>query len=128
MSNKIRRLKLSAVILFFIVVPCFSAEKESEFVYNSHDKKDPFTAYVAEVEGTEDVATLSDMRLEGIIWDENKPIAVINDKVMAVGDVIDGAVIKEIKQNEVVFEVNGQKSSIKLTTNEGDISPEQEKI
>lgn len=85
-----------------------------EFIYDPHGKKDPFTPPVisaVEKAGTE---VLAGVRLEGIIWDEKKPIAVINDKVVSIGDEVSGARIVEIRQNEVIFDVNGQMVSVKL--------------
>lgn len=86
----------------------------SEFVYDSHGKKDPFTAPV--VGGAEKTSAdiLAGVRLEGIIWDPETPIAIINDKVMGIGDEVAGAKIVEIKQNEVIFDLDGKKVNVKL--------------
>lgn len=85
-----------------------------EFVYDSHGRKDPFSPPVikaAEKAGTE---VLTGLRLEGIIWDEKNPIAVINDKVVGIGAEVGGARVVEIRQNEVIFDINGQMVSVKL--------------
>jgi len=47
------------------------------------------------------------LTLSGIIWDQDKPLAVINDRVCAVGDVVQGGKILEIMKDMVVFEKDG---------------------
>lgn len=88
------------------------------FIYNDHGKKDPFTPPVVKAIEKQDTDALAGVRLEGIIWDEKNPIAVVNDKVVGIGDVISGAKIIEIKENEVIFDVNGQRISVKLIIKE----------
>lgn len=115
MRNKFLFSSVSSVLLCALCVSIFA----EEFTYDSHGKKDPFSPPVisaVEKAGTE---VLAGVRLEGIIWDEKKPIAVINDKVVGIGDEISGAKIIDIRQNEVIFDVNGQMVTVKLRTPEG---------
>lgn len=99
-------------IIFFCLLCGFSFAEE--FTYDSHGRKDPFSPPVisaVEKAGTE---ILAGVRLEGIIWDKKKPMAIINDKVVGIGDSVSGAEIIDIKKNEVIFGVNGQKVTVKL--------------
>ena len=45
----------------------------------------------------------SDLKLEGIIWNEEEPLAVINDEIMRVGESIGSAKLIEIREDEVIF-------------------------
>ena len=57
--------------------------------------RNPFTL---SEEGVESVRGLA---LEGIVWDEKSPLAVINDRVVGVGDAFDKNRIITITQTEV---------------------------
>ena len=48
-------------------------------------------------------ASPSDLKLEGISWNKEKPLAVINDKIMRVGESIGSAKLIEIREEEVIF-------------------------
>ena len=39
----------------------------------------------------------------GIAWDENNPVAVINDEVVRVGDQVQGHSVVKIEQNKVTL-------------------------
>lgn len=86
----------------------------AEFIYDSHNKKDPFNPPILKTQAESGTNLLSSLKVEGIIWDENKPVAIISDKVVSVGDVISGAKVVNIKQNEVVFDINGELVYVKL--------------
>lgn len=43
------------------------------------------------------------LNLTGIVWDAHMPFAVVNDKVLKKGDVIEGYKVVEIKPGSVVF-------------------------
>ena len=85
-----------------------------EFVYDSHNKKDPFAPPVLSDTGKIDIEMLTGIKLEGIIWDEKNPMAIINDKIVGVEEEIAGAKIVGITQNEVIFNVDGQEIKLKL--------------
>jgi hypothetical protein len=50
---------------------------------------------------------LSGLSLSGIIWDEKMPLAVINERMLGVGDMVAGATITAIFKETVVLEHNG---------------------
>ena len=97
-------------ILSFATVFAFC----EEFEYNSHGKKDPFASPVirGNTEGGEEV--LVGVLLEGILLDENKPMAIINGKILGVGDKIGEITIVEITSNEVVFRYNDKDIPVQL--------------
>jgi type II secretory pathway component PulC len=52
--------------------------------------------------------------LTGIVWDEKKPIAMVNDQVLAVGDQIQGYTVTRINRDAIVLEANGQEITVSL--------------
>ena len=106
-------MKLIIALISLIFISCSLAKADS-FVYDSHDKKDPFSYPVLDTAGNNDMETLPGVKLEGITWDEKSPLAIINGKVVGIGDIVSGAEIKEIKENEVIFDANGKDITIKL--------------
>ena len=52
--------------------------------------------------------------LEGIVWDEERPLAVINDRVVGVGDTLRQGRIVTITQTEVFLEDNAETFSLRL--------------
>lgn len=59
--------------------------------------RDPFAPL-----GSGETASTSNLILSGIVWDEAMPVAMINEKVLRVGDVIEGYRISEIRPSVVV--------------------------
>lgn len=108
-----RNFKLIWIFALYILFGLGSLNAE-DFVYDSHGKKDPFSPPVIGVVETTDKEQLAGVKLEGIIWDEENPIAVINDKVVSIGDEVAGAKIVGMTRNEVTFEVDGQQVELKL--------------
>ena len=51
--------------------------------------------------------SIGGLTLSGIIWDKNKPQAVINDHLVTKGDTVGDSVIKQILKDLVVIEQNG---------------------
>lgn len=55
-----------------------------------------------------------EIKLEGIMWDNQKPFAVIDGTVMSVGDFIDGKKIIKIDNESVTLDNQGQKEILKI--------------
>jgi len=53
--------------------------------------------------------------LNGILWDPEKPLAVINNSVVKEGDIVEGVKIKKIKPGYVVLEKEGIEQTLTLT-------------
>ncbi len=51
--------------------------------------------------------------LQGIIWDDKAPMAMVNKRTVRVGDKVGEAVVREINQNTVVLDVNGQRVDLR---------------
>lgn len=52
-------------------------------------------------------SSVAGLTLSGIIWDRKKPLAIVNDRVVSVGDSVKGSIILEILKDMVVFEQEG---------------------
>lgn len=51
--------------------------------------------------------SLGGLTLSGIIWDKNKPQAVINDRLVTKGETVNGVVIQQVLKDLVIFEQDG---------------------
>jgi len=54
------------------------------------------------------------LSLAGIIWDKNKPAALINDKVVGVGDRVGGSTVVSIKNDRVLLNDGTNDFEIKI--------------
>ena len=54
------------------------------------------------------------LQVSGIIWDEQGPTALINNKLLAPGEKIKGARIVSIEQDSVKFHYQGKEFQIQL--------------
>lgn len=60
------------------------------------------------------ISGLEGLILNGIVWDNENPYAIINDDVMKIGDEIGTMTIVEITKNSVVFEQDGERQTLSL--------------
>ncbi|MBI4435993.1 MAG: hypothetical protein HY590_01045 [Candidatus Omnitrophica bacterium] len=72
--------------------------------------RNPFLAIGKEKEAT----YLSGLSLTGILWDKDRPLAMINNVVVSVHDTIDSYTIKEIASDAVVLERDGEEYVLRL--------------
>lgn len=54
--------------------------------------------------------------LRGIIWDKDRPYALIGESVLTIGEMIDGKKVLKITKDSVVLDNNGQNETLKLET------------
>jgi hypothetical protein len=45
--------------------------------------------------------------IDGVAWSRTNPLAIINGKIMSVGETVEGALIEEIRKREVIFSLKG---------------------
>jgi len=74
-------------------------------------EKDPFSW--ASTDGAEEKKERGNFKLEGILWEDARPTAIINGDVVAVGDSISGAKVIRIEKDDVIL--NNGVSDIKLS-------------
>ncbi len=73
-------------------------------------KRDPFTAaFIAPVEKSP-----AELHLNGILWDKNRPMAIIDNAVVKIGDRISDKIVVDIKQNKVTLSDGTQNMELKL--------------
>ena len=118
-------MKLKTLIMTISVMAVFSCfaepmDKKEKFTYDSKGKRDPFYG-VEEAKPAEDgvqpvVQTMSakdklakkGIIVSSIMWDAKKPAILINDEILEEGDTVQGVIIRNIEQDYVVFEIDGE--------------------
>lgn len=58
---------------------------------------------------------LQDIELEGIIWDDKNPLAMINGRVIKIGDMVSGNRVVDIKKDRVILNDGTRNFEIQLT-------------
>lgn len=76
--------------------------------------RDPFGLPKPQKTGEEQKTPSAALHLGGIIWDEKKPCAIINDEILARGDTIGGFKVVEISRNKVVLDNGTEKLTLEL--------------
>ncbi len=108
--GKIFKIFIIGVAFVLTVMSLYSlraAETDSKFQYNDHNRRDPFWRLVLP-DGTvlsyDTDLMISDMVLEGVIFDPNgKSLAIINGKVLKVGDRLGLFTLTEIHRGYVIL-------------------------
>ena len=80
------------------------------FVYDSQGKRDPFVS----LERSEEGLKLTGFSLEGILWNSERPLAIINDQIVTRGDVVQGAEVVDIKEDRVILRYGKEESVLRL--------------
>jgi hypothetical protein len=90
--------------------------------YESGKMRDPFRTYLIEevpqevlLENADLVIPeldLSKLKVQGIIWGVKTPQAIINDQVLMIGDLIEGAEILSIEKKGITLSFNGVISNL----------------
>ncbi|MFH1093401.1 MAG: hypothetical protein V1739_04500 [Candidatus Omnitrophota bacterium] len=90
---------------------------ETAAMFKKPDLRDPFlpskdsTILKAPIEEKKLVINLD---LKGILWDKMVPSAIINSKVVKIGDLIFGKTVVDIEKDEVILMENGEIQILKL--------------
>lgn len=102
--------------LFIFAASCFA---EEQFDYNAKGKRDPFISLVTSdgrllnLDKEED--TSKGLLLEGIMYDKHGvSYAVVNSKVVKVGDEVAGYQVLKIEKDKVIFIMDGQSTEVEL--------------
>jgi len=73
-------------------------------------KRDPFTA--APIAAEKDLR--AEFTLTGILWDKDKPLAIINDEVVKVGERVGNKMVVDIKKDRVTLSDGVALSELRL--------------
>jgi hypothetical protein len=106
-----------------VAVSAFAGEMHAGVIkYDSHGKRNPFVppsrttpATVMEKESTVDTGKLEEWfesSLAGVIWDEQEPHAIIEDKIVSKGDAIRDCTVEEIKPGSVILQYRQKKFEV----------------
>ncbi len=60
------------------------------------------------------------LKLQGILWGTARPQAIINRKIVSVGDIVENAEILSVSREGVMVSFNGQQYPLKLATRGGE--------
>lgn len=106
--------------LIFILIVGFVFGEES-FKYDAKEKRDPFVPLISKegiyASDAYGIRGVKDIRLEGIVWDEEKgSIAIINGEIIKEGQEIGSVKVLRIEKDGVIFDVDGDKVRIGLRT------------
>ncbi len=63
---------------------------------------------------TEPVVTAPNLKLQGVLWDGDKPQAIINNEVVGIGSAVQGSTITAIRKSMVEVSFNGHNFSYKV--------------
>jgi len=77
-------------------------------------KRDPFSFGFLD---SNQESAASELFLKGIVWNMDNPSAVINDRILSVGEIISGYRITQILEDSVVLEKENSKLNLKLKQN-----------
>ena len=92
-----------------------------DFYYDDHSRRDPMWSLVSSggsILTYESDLDISDLNLEGIIYESNNSIAIINGKVLKTGDKIGQYVITDMTETSVVLMNGRQRFVLKLKKEE----------
>ena len=127
MRNKISFNKIFLLLAVIIVINLISfwadiggdncyAENCDEsteiFVYTADERRDPFISLINEDGNFKDNVSsakeeleklIKTVKVDGILWDEQIPLAMINKGIHKIGDIINGLTVKNITEESVIF-------------------------
>ncbi len=105
-----------------LLLAAWTAAYCQDFVYDAGGRRNPFLPIVTP-DGRfqklehEDVKIESELRLEGIMYDNyGISYAVVDGMVVKVGDMVNGYQVVRIEEKEVVFMREGQEKILDLKT------------
>lgn len=95
---------------------------QSEFTYDAQGKRNPFIPLVTsdgKLLKLEREETTGDLFLEGIIYDEHGvSYAIVNSKVVKIGDLVDDYQVLKIEKEKVIFIKDDEPVEIELKKGE----------
>lgn len=107
------------LLLVILSWSTFAFAQDDAFKYDSKSRRDPFTPLISESGGyasdAYEASAAEDIRLEGIVWDDEKgSIAIINGEIAKEGDLMGTMKILKINKDSVIFDVGGESVKIEL--------------
>ena len=106
-------------LFFFFAMTSVFADGNKVFVYNENGKRDPFDPLVSS-KGTvltydSDVTSATDLILQGVVIEANgNNLAIINGKIVKVGDQVGPYTVESIAKDHVNFTKGQEQMTVKL--------------
>ncbi len=95
-------------------------QEANKIEYKSEDLRDPFQEEKIEIkeQPQEEIETkpLPSVQIQGIVWGGGFPQAIINNKVVRVGDTIEGVRITDINKNGVTVFFENRKHTLSVSS------------
>jgi len=110
----IRNKELVICALAFAIFTVFSFANIYAVEYTASSLRDPFVVPSQFKTPTITTATATSFKLQGIVFEGPKLKAIINEKVVGIGDVVDGAKVISISKNGVKLLVDSEEVTIKI--------------
>ena len=117
-----RSILAAASLVCLMAAPGWAVEEQA-FHYDAHGRRDPFEPLVSPTGEMRmpraAKGAASTLRLEGVLWDPVKPLAIVNGEIHRVGDDVQGCRLVEIRKNAVVVDTGeGGRSVIPVVVEE----------
>lgn len=88
--------------------------------YSAEDLRDPFQMEKIEIkeepQGPVEPRPLPVMQVKGVVWGGSHPQAIVNNKVVGIGDTIEGVRIADISNSQVVVLFDNRKYNLSTTS------------
>ena len=88
-------------------LPCSWSADVQPFRYDGHGRRDPFEPLVTstgELRTPRSGNVTGMLHLEGVLWDPQQPMAIVNGTVLRVGDEVEGYHLVEIRPEAIVVD------------------------
>ena len=113
-----------------VIIPfsCFAEEKRPETtIQEILEFKNPFTSLlpkkeiikpratqttVSKTDKVEEQITLPELLITGLVWNSNRPQAIVNEQIVGIGDTIDDVTITNIEQGGIEILYQGKHFTI----------------
>lgn len=122
-------LAIGAIVVFTLVSGVPRGHSEGRVpAYDPHGKRDPFLPLIGQgktstAAALEDVATVDDLRLEGIASDsKGKRMAILNGELVKQGEKVGIVEIVSVEEKSVKILLGDKEFTIKLSEEEGGVS------
>ncbi len=98
------------VILSATVILASIYMAEASVEYKGEQYRDPFRDYLpkADLERGKFQKQLGNIKVTGLIWNTDLPLAIINGKVCKIGDSVGGAKVIDINKKGVFLDFHGE--------------------
>lgn len=113
---------LISIVKEGMALPEAASETSLKPEYKAKDLRDPFQFFKMKIEEkpkeqvTEEekaeAVSLPGLTIQGIVWGGNFPQAIINNKVVKIGDTVEGAQIIDIKKDGVTVYFGNRKHNL----------------